>query len=75
MIAANCTEFRTGLKTFLDAVESNNETLIIKRGSGKGTVMISPDEYNSIRETVHLLRSESNADHVRIYGCRYHYGT
>lgn len=36
MIAANYTEFRPGLKKFLDAVEQNNETLIIKRGSGKG---------------------------------------
>jgi len=33
MIAANYTEFRTGLKKFLDDVEENNETLIIKRGS------------------------------------------
>ena len=41
MIAANYTEFRTGLKNYLDDVENNNETLIIKRGSGKGTVMIS----------------------------------
>ena len=64
MIAANYTEFRTRLKKFLDTVESNNETLIIKRGSGKGTVMISLDEYNSIMETVHLLSSKSNADRL-----------
>ena len=64
MIAANYTEFRTKLKTYLDAVEANNETLIIKRGSGKGTVMISLDEYNSIMETVHLLSSKANADRL-----------
>jgi len=61
MIAANYTEFRTGLKNYLDDVENNNETLIIKRGSGKGTVMISLDEYNSIMETLHLLSSKENA--------------
>ena len=61
MIAANYTEFRTGLKNYLDDVENNNETLIIKRGSGKGTVMISLDEYNSIMETLHLLSSKKNA--------------
>jgi antitoxin YefM len=61
MIAANYTEFRTGLKNYLDDVENNNETLIIKRGSGKGTVMISLDEYNSIMETLHLLSSKQNA--------------
>ena len=64
MIAANFTEFRTKLKKFLDTVEENNETLIIKRGAGKGTVMISLDEYNSLMETVHLLSSKANADRL-----------
>ncbi|MDD2611637.1 MAG: type II toxin-antitoxin system Phd/YefM family antitoxin [Bacteroidales bacterium] len=64
MIVANYTEFRTGLKKFLDSVEENNETLIIKRGTGNGTVMISLDEYNSIMETVHLLSSKANADRL-----------
>jgi antitoxin YefM len=60
MIAANYTEFRTGLKRYLDDVEENNETLIIKRTSGKGTVLISLEEYNSIVETAHLLSSKKN---------------
>lgn len=64
MIAANYTEFRTGLKKYLDEVEENNETLIIKRGTGNGTVLISLDEYNSIMETVHLLSSKANADRL-----------
>jgi antitoxin YefM len=61
MIAANYSEFRNELKNYLDNVEFNNETLIIKRGSGKGTVLISLDEYNSIMETLHLLSSKKNA--------------
>ena len=64
MIAANFTEFRTGLKKYLDAVENNHETLVVKRKSGRGTVMISLDEYNSIMETVHLLSSKANADRL-----------
>ena len=64
MIAANYTEFRTHLKKYLDDVEQNNETLIIKRGGGKGTVIISMDEYNSIMETMHLLSSKKNADRL-----------
>lgn len=64
MIVANYSEFRTGLKKYLDSVEDNNETLIIKRKSGKGTVMISLDEYNSIMETLHLLSSKKNADRL-----------
>ncbi len=46
MIAANYSEFRKELKSYLDSVELNNETLIIKRGSGKGAVLISLEEYN-----------------------------
>jgi antitoxin YefM len=64
MIVANFSEFRTKLKMFLDRVEENNETLIVKRKTGKGTVMISLDEYNSIMETSHLLSSKANADRL-----------
>ncbi len=64
MIAANFTEFRTKLKKYLDKVELDNETLVIKRNSGNGTVVISLNEYNSIMETVHLLSSKTNADRL-----------
>ena len=64
MIAANYTEFRTQLKKYLDAVEENNDTLIVKRKTGKGTVMISLDEYNSMMETMHLLSSKKNANRL-----------
>ena len=64
MIAANFSEFRANLKMYLDNVEDNNETLIVKRKTGKGTVMLSLDEYNSIMETVHLLSSKTNADRL-----------
>ena len=65
MIAANYTEFRTKLKSFLDKVEFDNEVLIIKRGSGNGTVMMSLSEYNSIMETLYLLGSDANAEWLR----------
>ena len=64
MIAANFSEFRSSLKSFLDSVEDDNETLIIKRKTGKGAVMISLEEYNSIMETLHLLSSKKNADRL-----------
>ena len=64
MKAANFTEFRTRLKQYLDDVENNHETLVIKRGAGNGAVLISLDEFNSILETVHLLSSKANADRL-----------
>ena len=64
MKAANFTEFRTQLKQFLDEVEDNNETIVIKRGVGRGAVLISLNEFNAIMETVHLLSSRANADRL-----------
>ena len=64
MIAANYSELRTDLKNYLDNVEDNNETLIVKRANGKGAVIISLAEYNSIMETLHLLSSQKNADRL-----------
>ena len=64
MIAANYSEFRKDLKEYLDSVENDQETLIIKRGSGKGAVIISLEEYNSIMETLHLLSSQKNAQRL-----------
>ncbi|MCF8223262.1 MAG: type II toxin-antitoxin system prevent-host-death family antitoxin [Bacteroidales bacterium] len=64
MIAANFTEFRTSLKDYLDSVENDRETLIIKRKTGKGAVLISLEEYNSIMETLHLLSSQKNASRL-----------
>jgi antitoxin YefM len=64
MLAANYSEFRGDLKKYLDNVEKNNETLIIKRSKGRGAVMISLEEYNSMMETMHLLSSKVNADRI-----------
>lgn len=64
MLAANYSEFRGDLKKYLDNVEKNNETLIIKRSKGRGAVMISLEEYNSMMETMHLLSSKVNADRL-----------
>ena len=64
MIAANYSEFRSDLKKYLDDVEENDETLIIKRGKGSGSVLISLKEYNSIQETLHLLSSKANAQRL-----------
>ncbi len=62
MLAANYSEFRGNLKKYLDSVEQHNETLIIKRG--KGSVVMSLEEYNSLMEMVHLLSSKANAERL-----------
>jgi PHD/YefM family antitoxin component YafN of YafNO toxin-antitoxin module len=52
-------EFRKGLKGYLDSVENDNKMLIIKRKTGKDSVWISLGEYNSIQETLQVCRYET----------------
>lgn len=60
MEVINYSEFRQSLKTHLDNVTDNYDTLIVPRGEDKGVVIISLAEWNSIQETLHLLKSDKN---------------
>ena len=64
MLSANVSDFRKEMKKYLDHVTEDFETLIINRGKGKGAVMISLAEYNSLMETMYLLSSKANADNL-----------
>ncbi|ARN78315.1 prevent-host-death protein [Nonlabens spongiae] len=60
MLIASISDFRKDLKSYLDRVVSNFETLIINRGKDKGIVVMSLDEYNSLMATNHELSSRTN---------------
>ena len=64
MIVANYSELRKDLKMYLDNVEFENETIIIKRGSGNGAILMSLQQYNSIIETLHLISSKRNEERL-----------
>ena len=58
------TEARNGLKAVLDSVVNDADTTVITRRDSEDAVVMSLDYYNSLMETVHLLRSPKNADHL-----------
>lgn len=58
------TEARNGLKALLDAVVNDADTAVITRRDSQDAVVMSLDYYNSLMETVHLLRSPANAEHL-----------
>ncbi len=60
MLIANISDFRKDIKTYLDKVSKNFETLIINRGKDKGIVVMSLEEYNSLMATNHELSSRKN---------------
>ncbi|MEN2434274.1 type II toxin-antitoxin system prevent-host-death family antitoxin [Weeksellaceae bacterium A-14] len=60
MLIASVTDFRKDIKSYLDRVAKNFETLIINRGKEDGIVVISLNEYNSLMATNHELSSRKN---------------
>ena len=58
------TEARNSLKAVLDQVVNDADTAIITRRDAEDAVVMSLDHYNSLMETVHLLRSPANASHL-----------
>lgn len=64
MDAVNYSELRRNLKSYLDQVHDDRETLIVTRKNNENVVLISLEEYNSFVETTYLLSSDANAKHI-----------
>ena len=59
METVNYTDFRSNLKHWFDKVVNDVSDVIIKRKNGKDLVLISLDEYNSLKETTYLLTGKN----------------
>jgi antitoxin YefM len=59
METVNYTDFRSNLKHWFDKVINDVSDIIIKRKGGKDLVLISLDEYNSLKETTYLLTGKN----------------
>jgi len=59
MRVVNYTDLRVNLKKWLDVVVNDVEELIIKRKNNKDLVLISLEEYNSLKETSYLLSGKN----------------
>lgn len=60
MLITSVSDFRKDIKSYLDRVSKNFETLIINRGKDSGIVVMSLEEYNSLMATNHELKSRRN---------------
>ena len=61
MTAITISDFREKLKEYLDRVLDNHEAVIVSRPKKNNVVVISLEEYESLRETAYLLSSPKNA--------------
>ncbi|WP_194850203.1 type II toxin-antitoxin system Phd/YefM family antitoxin [Nonlabens antarcticus] len=55
----NYTDFRANLKHWFDKVIDDVTDVVIKRKGGNDLVLISLDEYNSLKETTYLLSGKN----------------
>ncbi|MEL6494443.1 MAG: type II toxin-antitoxin system prevent-host-death family antitoxin [Cyanobacteria bacterium J06623_7] len=58
------TEARNKLKNVLDRVVNDADYTVITRRDADDAVVMSLDYFNSLLETVHLLKSPANAAHL-----------
>ncbi len=64
MRTVSFTEARNGLKKILDQAINDADCTVITRRDSQDAVVMSLDYYNSLMETVHLLKSPANAVHL-----------
>ena len=65
MTVTTISEFRSNAKRYVDSIINDNGTLIINRGN-TAAVLISLDEYNSIKATQSILASHTISHEVTI---------
>lgn len=64
MHVINFSEARKSLKTVIDQVIDDADYTIIARRDAPDAVVMSLDTFNSLMETVHLLKTPANAVHL-----------
>jgi len=64
MQVVSLTEARNNLKAVFDAAYNDHEDIVIHRKGNENVVVISFDEYNSMKETQHLFSSQKNKDRL-----------
>lgn len=62
MLAVNYTNLRDNMKTYMDQVTDDYETMIVTRKNNKNVVMLSEESYNNLIENIHVMGNKSNYD-------------
>ena len=60
----NFTQVRQNLQDVLDRVTDDADCTVVVRRDGDDAVIMSKSQYDSIMETLYLLRSPANAKHL-----------
>lgn len=64
MVTTSYTDARARLAELLDQVTEDREPVVITRRGHEPVALIAADELDALIETVHLLRSRTNAERL-----------
>ena len=62
MLAVNYTNLRENMKTYMDKVTDDYETMIVTRKDNKNVVMLSEETYNNLMENIYVMGNKANYD-------------
>lgn len=62
MLAVNYTTLRENMKTYMDKITDDYETMIVTRKDNKNVVMLSEETYNNIIENIYVMGNKNNYD-------------
>lgn len=62
MLAVNYTNLRDNMKSYMDKVTDDYETMIVTRKDNKNVVMLSEESYNNLMENIYVMGNKANYD-------------
>lgn len=62
MLAVNYTTLRDNMKSYMDKVTDDYETMIVTRKDNKNVVMLSEEAYNNLMENIYVMGNKANYD-------------
>ena len=62
MLAINFTTLRDNMKTYMDKVTDDCESIIVTRKNNKNVVLFSEEAYNNLLENAYIMGNKANYD-------------
>lgn len=62
MLAVNYSNLRENMKTYMDKITNDYETMVVTRKDSKNIVMLSEESYNNMLENIHVIGNKTNYD-------------
>jgi len=62
MLAVNYTTLRDNMKSCMDKITDDYETMIVTRKDNKNVVMLSEESYNNLMENIYVMGNKANYD-------------